>query len=457
MAAVLYAVVAEGARPLAEHCEPGTVDAASLVPSALDQLQRLPRNQSQGSVVLEQDGVPRYKKKHLFFLRQDNFTFACVTERGFGQARAMQFLGEVAAEFEPFKQAARRYNNYELDDRFARIIAGLIPRAPTNDPELLQAQQEVSAATGVMRDTLQKVVQRDELLEDLQGRSEDISADSARFQTRSTKLRRRAAWSAYKYYLIPVVVIVVLAGIIALSICSKPGKCTRSRSSLKQCSDIPAQKCNPSLQVFGHKACGDDSKVICGPSASTVNQFFSRDGKKCNAANSRLTKCYVKRAAELDALFPDNEFSHTNCTDTCTNVLLRQATRLHDSKACELSKDASLQALFLRDARAQTLCQRSHHVYCGDLLYDTILPLRETTPTKHNCSTISRGGTCFAHVQERWDDLKLNVTLTAEFFASINNTCTSFGITLQTSSSFLSAASAVTVIVMALTSILLTH
>eukprot|EP00039_Didymoeca_costata_P025927 m.14556 g.14556 ORF g.14556 m.14556 type:complete len:112 (+) comp5128_c0_seq1:30-365(+) len=59
---------------------------------------------------------------------------------------------------------------------------------------LLKAQNEVDEVVGIMRDNMEKVLERDHKVADLQDKSESLKVGAKRFTNTSTALKNRMWW-----------------------------------------------------------------------------------------------------------------------------------------------------------------------------------------------------------------------------------------------------------------------
>ncbi|XP_066276595.1 vesicle-associated membrane protein 3-like [Branchiostoma lanceolatum] len=76
-------------------------------------------------------------------------------------------------------------------------------------------QSEVDEVTNLLKDNVDKVLQRGDRLERLEERSEDLNAEANRFRVVSTKLKKKYCWQNCKMTLILTGVILLLLAVIA--------------------------------------------------------------------------------------------------------------------------------------------------------------------------------------------------------------------------------------------------
>eukprot|EP00049_Salpingoeca_infusionum_P017196 m.352101 g.352101 ORF g.352101 m.352101 type:complete len:112 (-) comp16440_c0_seq1:203-538(-) len=83
-----------------------------------------------------------------------------------------------------------------------------------SDYQLAQTQAEVDQVVGVMRTNMQKVLDRDAKISDLQDRADELNDGATRFQQNSRKLKRHMWWQNTKMTLMLVLVVLAILGII---------------------------------------------------------------------------------------------------------------------------------------------------------------------------------------------------------------------------------------------------
>eukprot|EP00043_Microstomoeca_roanoka_P013564 m.132946 g.132946 ORF g.132946 m.132946 type:complete len:97 (+) comp15789_c3_seq3:460-750(+) len=88
----------------------------------------------------------------------------------------------------------------------------------TGDYQLRSAQQQVKEVEDVMRNNLQKVIDRGERLDDLNAKSEDLAFESKRFEDRSRRLKNQMWWQNKKFQLMIAGVILLIITIVVIVI-----------------------------------------------------------------------------------------------------------------------------------------------------------------------------------------------------------------------------------------------
>jgi len=86
-----------------------------------------------------------------------------------------------------------------------------------------QLRQQVNDVSDVMRQNVNKVIERGEKLEDLQERSEILEATSNQFQQQATRVKKKMWWQNFKMKIILAVVIIVIIAVLVVVIIASTG------------------------------------------------------------------------------------------------------------------------------------------------------------------------------------------------------------------------------------------
>eukprot|EP00055_Hartaetosiga_balthica_P014572 m.80635 g.80635 ORF g.80635 m.80635 type:complete len:96 (-) comp8626_c0_seq1:228-515(-) len=89
------------------------------------------------------------------------------------------------------------------------------------DYKLAEAQQQVDEVVGIMRENMDRVLERDAKLSDLEDRSDELKDGATRFQSSSKKLKKRMWWQNCKWTLALILVILVIIIIIVVHFTKK--------------------------------------------------------------------------------------------------------------------------------------------------------------------------------------------------------------------------------------------
>ncbi|XP_054858044.1 vesicle-associated membrane protein 3 [Eublepharis macularius] len=86
--------------------------------------------------------------------------------------------------------------------------------ASGSNRRLQQTQNQVSEVVDIMRVNVDKVLERDQKLSELDDRADALQAGAAQFETNAAKLKRKYWWKNCKMWAILIAVVVVLIIII---------------------------------------------------------------------------------------------------------------------------------------------------------------------------------------------------------------------------------------------------
>ncbi|KAJ7306507.1 hypothetical protein JRQ81_009862 [Phrynocephalus forsythii] len=100
-------------------------------------------------------------------------------------------------------------------DRSASIPTGAAP-APGGNRRLQQTQHQVDEVVDIMRVNVDKVLERDQKLSELDDRADALQAGAAQFETNAAKLKRKYWWKNCKMWAILIAVVVLIIIIIII-------------------------------------------------------------------------------------------------------------------------------------------------------------------------------------------------------------------------------------------------
>lgn len=86
--------------------------------------------------------------------------------------------------------------------------------APTPNA-IQQTQQQVEDVVGVMKNNLNKVIERDAKMSELQARSEAMQMGASQFQLQATQIKRKMWWQNFKMWIIMGIIFIVVILIIS--------------------------------------------------------------------------------------------------------------------------------------------------------------------------------------------------------------------------------------------------
>lgn len=83
---------------------------------------------------------------------------------------------------------------------------------------IAQAQAQVDEVVVIMRENMEKVLERDERLTELDSRADALQVDSQQFASTATRIKRKYWWQNIKMWIILIIVVVVILIIIIVSV-----------------------------------------------------------------------------------------------------------------------------------------------------------------------------------------------------------------------------------------------
>ena len=98
-------------------------------------------------------------------------------------------------------------------------------RMPINgDNRLANTQKQVDQVVDIMRQNMDKVLERDAKLSELDNRAENLQAGASQFETAAGKLKRKMWWQNCKMWIILIVVLLVIIAIIVIVVVTENKK-----------------------------------------------------------------------------------------------------------------------------------------------------------------------------------------------------------------------------------------
>ncbi|KAF3689671.1 Vesicle-associated membrane protein 3 [Channa argus] len=88
--------------------------------------------------------------------------------------------------------------------------------AASNNRRLQQTQAQVNEVVDIMRVNVDKVLERDQKLSELDDRADALQAGASQFETSAAKLKRKYWWKNLKMWAILIAVIVIIIVIIII-------------------------------------------------------------------------------------------------------------------------------------------------------------------------------------------------------------------------------------------------
>ena len=217
---ILYALVSRGNVILAEETlgkqsKRGISGNFATVASKL--LSKFPQSDGKNSY--------SYDAEHEFHLfSSDGLFYLCLAEQGVQLRIAYSLLSSLKEKFlSHYGERWQRANAYAMSD-FSRVINGELKRF--NDPEsdkMYRLKGEISEVKDVMRNNINKVLERGEKIELLVDKSEQLAESAHVFHKRAKSLKWAMCRENAKLWGIIIFVILAIIGVIVSVACGGGG------------------------------------------------------------------------------------------------------------------------------------------------------------------------------------------------------------------------------------------
>ncbi|KAG0477374.1 hypothetical protein HPP92_014215 [Vanilla planifolia] len=209
---LIYSFVARGMVILAEYTE----FRGNFMEIASQCLQRLPA--SNDRFTYSTDG-------HTFnYLVNNGYTYCIVAIESAGRQTPIAFLERIKEDFTnrygggKAATALAHSLNREFGPKLKEHMQYCMDH-PEEISRLAKVQAQVSEVKGVMRDNIASVIGREEKIDGLVNKSEDLRYQAQDFRQGGTQLRRKMWWQNMKIKLVVLSIIIALILIIILSVC----------------------------------------------------------------------------------------------------------------------------------------------------------------------------------------------------------------------------------------------
>lgn len=155
------------------------------------------------------------------------FVYICVGDEDAGRRMPYNFLDELKQNFVASSSLVMRSESaapFEFNREFRQVLADLMEKHNSGKGDNVTAlQNQVHEVTGIMKQNVEKVLERGEKLDDLVDKTDDLQASSNTFKVTSRKISRKMFWRNRKMMIIIAVVSLVVITIIVLIILSSTG------------------------------------------------------------------------------------------------------------------------------------------------------------------------------------------------------------------------------------------
>lgn len=145
-------------------------------------------------------------------------TYICLTDSEYEPESAFELLSAVqSALFDArLHQKALKAGPYALRGEFGQQLGRKLSMYCGDSTAALQSK--VARVENIMRQNVEKLVTRGDLVGDLEGRAEELALNSTEFSRSATKLRRKILWKNIKLWVIIIIIILIILAVIAVLI-----------------------------------------------------------------------------------------------------------------------------------------------------------------------------------------------------------------------------------------------
>jgi len=167
------------------------------------------------------------------YMVKDGVTFLCFATKEHKTAVCFSFLDEISkrfkATYEP-KQIENAMAYSPQFEEFARVVEQEMNRfghMKFADAKMAEVNEKVEATKQVMKDNVNKVIERGDQIEDLIEKTDILVQTSDSFRVNTKTLERKIWWKNVKVWIILILVCLVLAWLILSLVCGFDMACFR--------------------------------------------------------------------------------------------------------------------------------------------------------------------------------------------------------------------------------------
>lgn len=132
-----------------------------------------------------------YSKHFFHYMLSNGLVYLCMAEESFSRRNCFMFLADVAGRFEAtFGDRGLSASPYEMSDEFYKVLQSQMQYFTKHKDPMAQVKGEVEEVKDLVSQTIEKVIDRNERIELIVDRSEELSRSSYSFRRSSTTLKR---------------------------------------------------------------------------------------------------------------------------------------------------------------------------------------------------------------------------------------------------------------------------
>jgi len=151
----------------------------------------------------------------------EGLCFLCIADKAMGRRIPYQFLEDMKNRFKSsgsLYQRSASASQLELNRDFTRVLGDCMSDFNEGKGDQLSTlQNQVGEVTGVMKQNIEKVLDRGDKLDDLVEKSDELQAGANTFKTTSKKISRKMYWQNKKMMIIIAIVVIAILTIIILA------------------------------------------------------------------------------------------------------------------------------------------------------------------------------------------------------------------------------------------------
>lgn len=172
------------------------------------------------------------------YMVKDGVTYMCFATKEHKTAVCFAFLDEISKRFKATYDQAQIDNAMAYSpqfEEFARVVEQEMNRfghMKFADNKMAEVSEKVEATKQVMKDNVQKVIDRGENIETLIERTDILVQRSDSFRVNTKELERKLWWKNVKIWIILILVVIFLTWLIFSLVCGFDFKCLRGGGTL---------------------------------------------------------------------------------------------------------------------------------------------------------------------------------------------------------------------------------
>jgi len=154
-------------------------------------------------------------------LANDGFLYICATDKSAGRRVPYMFLEAVKGKFTAIPSLVQRAGSataMEFNRDFQQQLLKLMNDFNSGKGDNLSTlQSQVSEVTDVMKQNIDKVLDRGDKLDDLVDKSDYLQSGASNFKRTATKVNRKMMWRNKKMMIIIAIVVIIILTLIILA------------------------------------------------------------------------------------------------------------------------------------------------------------------------------------------------------------------------------------------------